>query len=174
MLKIFNKLILGLIYSLSLLTLLYVFVVQPFPINGESMKPTINDGDILLTYKLGYRFGNPKRGDIVVFKSPEKNQCTNNDKCDFIKRVIGLPGDSVIVNSGKVYLNGILFEEPYAFKDQKGVKEVIVEDNKYYLMGDNRSVSFDSRDYGVVDKKDIIGNAVIRIWPINKIALLKK
>ncbi len=141
------------------------------------MHPTFKDKEYLLTEKVSYRFNEPKRGDIVVFKAPP------DDKEEFIKRIIGLPGDQVMVKGGKVYVNGkILGESSYLASDIVTIageylaegNPVTVKENEYILMGDNRPHSFDSRNFGPIRKTKIVGRAWFRYWPISEVSVVKK
>jgi len=174
MFKVLGKIVLGLIYIVTVLVLLYVFVVQPNPIDGNSMMPTFENGEVLLTYKLGYKLGSPKQGDIAVFHAPADAHCPSDEKCDFVKRVIGLPGDSVMIRSGKVYVNGLLLEEEYIVGGLNSAKEITIPSGQYYVLGDNRPGSVDSRKYGFVDGQDFIGKAIFVIWPISNFRAIEK
>jgi signal peptidase I len=142
------------------------FFIQAFRIPSESMVPTLLAGDHLLVEKITYRFREPRRGEVIVFKFP-----LDKDK-DYIKRVIGLPGDIVEIRNKVVYLNGKPLKEPYTIHIDPNVipKElsprdffgpVKVPENSFFVMGDNRDNSFDSRFWGFVPKKDVIGKALI-------------
>jgi signal peptidase I len=149
---------------------LYIFVVQPHEVSGHSMDPTFNDHDFLLSNLLAVRFKDLKNGDIVVFKSP-----IEADKL-YIKRIIGMPGDRVKVQDGKVYLNGAMLDEsPYLKSDvmtyggasmQDGI-EYVVPEGTVVVMGDNRPNSSDSRAWGFLDEQKLIGKSSIRMWPVN-------
>lgn len=135
-------------------------------VENISMQPTLNEGELLVVYKLAYRFGEPHRGDIIVFhhnrQPPE----------DYIKRVIGLPGDRVRVEGGQVYVNDIPLIEPYLAEPPaySGVWEV--PPNSLFVLGDNRNRSSDSRIWGFVPMSDVVGRAVLIYWPPGKIRLL--
>lgn len=141
------------------------FLVQPFLVSGASMEPNFDDGNYLLVDEITYRFRDPQRGEVIVFRYP-KNRSTY-----FIKRIIGLPNDEITLRNGIVYVNGELFEEDYLSealrsKDNLSVK---LKKDEYFLVGDNRSHSFDSRNWGPVKRGDIIGLARIRVFPFNEI-----
>lgn len=144
------------------------------------MKPNFHDGEYILTDKISYRFGEPKRGDVIIFTSP-----TDQD-VDFIKRIIGLPGEKVTISDGKVTIknnehkDGFVLQEPYETlgptaggKEAPQNTEVQVGENEYFVLGDNRLESFDSRSWGNLPKKNIIGKAWLRYWPLNKIGFVK-
>ncbi len=169
----------SIVLALSVFVLLYLFVVQPNEVNGNSMVPNFQNRERILTDKLSYQFGEPKRGDVVVFKAPASEPCSENE-CEYIKRIIGIPGDRVMVSGGQVYLNGELLKqdflpadfvtEPGAFS-QEGV-EVEVPEDSYLVFGDNRSHSRDGREFGPISRKLILGKAFFRYWPLDVIGLL--
>lgn len=145
------------------------FVAEARYIPSGSMLPTLEINDRLIIDKLGYRFKDPQRGDIVVF-SPTPALQQENFKDAFIKRVIGLPGDTVEVKGGKVYVNDELLTEQY-IKEQPNYDygPVVVPENQYLVLGDNRNNSYDSHYWGFVPRENIIGQAVIRFFPFNRI-----
>lgn len=156
------------IFAVSIFLFIYLLVAQPHKIKGESMMPNFSDGEFLLTNKLSYRLGEPHRGDVVVFEPPGESQ-------DFIKRVIGLPGEEVMVKGGGVYINGQeLFEEYLEPGEmtrsgrfaQEGVPLNIPTDS-YFVLGDNRNNSLDSRAFGFAGISKITGKAWIVYWPIS-------
>lgn len=155
---------------------IYIFLFRPFEVKGESMYPNFQDKEYVLTNLISLRFNNPKLGEVVVFKSP------NDNEKDFIKRVIGAPGDTVMVKNGNVYLNGnILDESAYLKPDVRTtggafLKEdspVTVPEENYFVMGDNRMYSSDSREWGFVKKDLLIGRSFLVYWPINQMQLVK-
>lgn len=155
------------------LTFLFVqFVGQRTHVNGDSMNATLEDGDNLIVDKLSYRFTDPKRFDIVVF--PYQYQ----EKTYYIKRIIGMPGETVQVIDGMVYIDGEMLDETYGkeIMQYAGVASdpVTLEEDEYFVLGDNRNNSSDSRDpsVGNIKESQIIGKAFIRIWPLNKIGIL--
>lgn len=162
------------VVALSIFVVIYLFFVQPHEIKGNSMEPNFHDSEYILTDKISYKFGEAKRGDVVIFKAPV------NQEVDYIKRVIGLPGDRVKVQKGYVYVNGKQIEEPY-LKDltsilpgssmQEGV-EITVPENHLFAMGDNRPHSSDSRSFGPVANNLIIGKALFRYWPVTEFGLV--
>ncbi|MCD7836329.1 MAG: signal peptidase I [Lachnospiraceae bacterium] len=167
------------VYLLLVLGITYLvitFVGQRTEVEGESMETTLQDGDNLIVDKISYRFSDPKRFDIIVF--PFKYQ-TNTY---YIKRIIGLPGETVSIDEdGSIYIDGELLEESYGREviapDMLGnvTYPVTLGEDEYFVMGDNRNNSTDSRMevVGNVRRSDIIGRAWIRIWPLNKIGILK-
>ncbi len=145
------------------------FVVEAFYIPSESMVPTLEVGDRVLANKFIYRFTEPERGDIVVFRSVEGGEE------DLIKRVVGIPGDKISVKNGTLFLNGEPQKEPYvntSFPDRSFASPKKVPQNHVFVMGDNRANSRDSRFFGPVPEKNIEGEAFIRFWPPNRLGLL--
>jgi len=142
------------------------FLFQPFIVKGESMVPSFQNGDYLIVDEISYRFSEPERGDVVVFKYPK------DESQRFIKRVIGLPGETVTVQNGEVTItkNGkdTVLNESYLPDNLKtyGDVETVIGENEYFVMGDNRQYSYDSRSWGVVPRKDIIGKVFLRILPV--------
>ena len=141
------------------------YLFSPIRVSGESMVPTLKDGDIMILNKIGYSINGLNRFDIVVVKYQNEQ---------IIKRVIGLPGDYVEYKDNKLYINNELVDEPYERKDTEDfIMEMIGEhkipDNKYLVLGDNRPISKDSRIIGLIDKKDIKGYTSIILFPFNRI-----
>lgn len=159
----------------SVFMVLYAFVIQPNQVSGSSMYPTFKDKEYLLSYLLDVRFDNYKRGDVVVFHSPVETEKL------YIKRVIALPGDRVMIQGGSVYLNGEKLDESlYLSPDVQtyggtsipdGV-ERIVPDGSIVVMGDNRPYSSDSREWGFLDKSEVVGRSIIRIFPFTEFHII--
>lgn len=145
---------------------LRAFVMEGFEIEGSSMEPTLADNERLFVLKFIYRFDDVERGDVVVFLYPE------DVSRRFIKRVIGLPGDTVEVRNGKVRVNGRVLQETYVDKHyirpNENIQKETVPEHCYYVLGDHRSVSSDSRNGWFVPRENIIGKAVLRFWPVTK------
>ena len=147
------------------------YVARSFIIPSSSMVPTLKPGDVILVEKVSYRFFPIKRGDIVVFHPPIPNETRF-----FVKRVIGLPGDTVEVHDGYVYINGYKLDEPYiASKPQYEYGPVEVPDGMYFLLGDNRNNSYDSHawDYPFVSRKLIEGRVFLRVFPLSRITIFR-
>ena len=145
------------------------FVAEARYIPSESMTPTLQVNDRLIIDKISYNFRQPQRGDIVVF-SPTETLKQQNFKDAFIKRVIGLPGEIVEVKGGRVYVNGQALREQYIEEEPEySYGPVTVPDNNYLVLGDNRNNSYDSHSWGFVPRKNIIGKAVVRFWPPNRV-----
>jgi signal peptidase I len=142
--------------------LIVLFLYQPVKVEGTSMLPRLEDRDRLFINKFVYHFESIHRGDVVVFhypRDPEKS---------YIKRVIALPGDRLRIDRGAVYVNGKKIPEPYVpdeFRDTKSMPEIFIADEEYFMMGDHRSISSDSREFGPVDRDLIYGKAVFVYWP---------
>lgn len=165
-----------LLLAAAVFLVIYVFLFRPFQVNGNSMYPNYSNNEYILTSIIGLRFENPKLGDVIVFKAP-----LDPDK-DYIKRVIGTPGDKVFIKNGSVYLNGkMLNESSYldsSIKTYEGTflkenQEVVVSKEEYFVLGDNRPYSSDSREWGFVSKKDIIGESFFVYWPVKAIGVIK-
>ena len=148
------------------------FVGQRTEVSGSSMETTLSDKDQLIVDKMTYRFRDPKRYDIVVF--PYQYQ----DNTYYIKRIIGLPGETVQILSGMVYIDGMRLDEHYGneMMENPGIAEepLTLEENEYFVLGDNRNNSSDSRasDVGLIHRKDLIGRAWIRVWPLSQIGVI--
>lgn len=163
------------VIALAIFVVIYLFLFQPHQVKGSSMFPNFSDGEYILTDKISYRFSKPNRGDVVVFKSPQ------NREIDFIKRIIGLPNDSVMVNGGFVFVNGKKLDESFYLPTDyitnpgsflRDEKTVVVPEENYFVFGDNRNHSSDGREWGFVPKSDIIGKAWLRYWPIKNFGLV--
>lgn len=154
--------------ALALLIFLAVhFTVQNYQIDGPSMQNTLQNNQYVLVNKTAYIFHAPERGDIIVFHQP------NQPNRDLIKRVIGLPGDKIMINSTDIWVNGVKLQEPYVFEQgNPNTTPLIVPPNTYFVLGDHRKVSEDSRYFGPVPKDDIVGKAVLIDWPISQWQIL--
>ncbi len=142
--------------------LLITYVVQAFKVQGTSMSPELLDGERILVNKFVYRVADIERGDVVVFWYPE------DPKLSFIKRVIALPGETIEIRRGVVFVDGTLLEEPYvasANEDHRSYGPTLVRPGHYFVLGDNRGGSNDSRSWGLVPERYIYGKAFLRIWP---------
>ena len=149
--------------------------IKPTLVSGDSMLPTLHENEYLIINKIGYKIGEPKNGDVIVFKSDlEKNDGTTKD---LVKRIIGVAGDKVVIKDGKVYLNDKLLDETYLSEgmDTTGDVDIVVPEGKLFVLGDNREVSLDSRyeQVGLVDVNDVEGKVLVRLYPFNDISLIK-
>jgi signal peptidase I len=162
-----------------------LFVAQPFVVVGTSMQPTFESNDYLIVDELSYHFEAPKRGDVVVFKYD--NTYGTSDTSDaqggedgskfFIKRIIGLPGETIDIHNGKVTIinkanpNGFVLNEPYEKEAPTNSMTVTLDNSHYFVMGDNREVSFDSRSWGPMPASKLVGKVFLRLLPFSKLGL---
>ena len=165
----FNDVLESVLIAVVLAFLIRMFVFQPFYIPSSSMEPTLMPNDRIIVNKFIYRFREPARGDVIVFKYPLDPQR------DFIKRLIGLPGETVEIKNSVLYINGAEVEESYLpessfFNDYGPIK---VEAGHYFMMGDNRNNSEDSRVWGLLPKENIVGKAILVYWPIPRMYVIK-
>lgn len=174
---VFWEFIEAIVFALAIFVVVYWFLAQPNQVRGQSMFPVFHDGEYIITDKVTFKTRKPERGEVVIFKSPQSAEI------DFIKRIIGLPGDKVKIKSGKVYVNGQELEESNyldssvytgaeSFLSEN--QEIVVPDGKYFVLGDNRPNSSDSRDFGPIGMDTFIGRVFFRYWPIDKIGLISK
>jgi signal peptidase I len=159
-------------FSVLLAIILIVFIYQPVKVEGTSMMPALVNDERIFINKFTYRFGsgNIDRGDLVVFFFPLDRSKS------YIKRVIGLPGDTVQIDRGTVFVNGEALDEPYVpdeFRDRQSLPAATVPADNYFVLGDHRSSSNDSRAWGTVGRRDIYGKAVFVYWPLDKMGRLK-
>ena len=160
--------ILGALKFGALGLVLYGLVFNFSVVRGSSMSPGIHDGDRILVNHLSYLLQSVHRGDIVVLRYPL------DPRLDYIKRVIGLPGDIVRIHGGAVSVNGEVLEEPYISEpDRRGDTLVHVESDHYFVMGDNRPHSSDSREFGLVPRENLVGKVDVCIWPPARVGLLE-
>lgn len=160
------------VISLAIIIPIRYYLVQPFFVKGQSMEPNFEDKDYILVDKLSYRFDSPQRGDVIIFRYPE------NPRDYFIKRIIGLPGETVEIRVGQIIIynkrhpDGFVLEEglylPDEIRTDKGELKKL-DDNEYYVLGDNRPHSSDSRVWGPLNKTFISGRAWVRLWPLDRI-----
>lgn len=170
----FLDLVETIVIGFTLFLVVYLFFAQPHQVNGQSMVPNFQNGEYLLTDKISYRFGDPKRGDVIVFHAPDSANCPEGTGCDFIKRVIALPGETVEVKDNAIYVNGTKLEEDYipdTFIIQAGAytqgRVVMLGEDEYFVSGDNRPYSSDSRAWGPLPKENIVGRAFFAYWPLS-------
>lgn len=158
----------------SLFIVVYLFIMQPNQVKGASMEPTFINGDYIFTSRITYKFKPFERGDVVVFKSPK------NPDIEYIKRIIGLPGDKVMVKESEVYVNGRKLTEKYISEktnlwdggySKEGIATTVPQ-GYLFVMGDNRPRSSDSREFGPVTKESMIGQVFYRYFPQNKMGVI--
>ncbi len=159
-----------LIEDVLLAVVLYIaidFCIGRFRVENVSMETTFTEGEIVMVNKLNYKFSEPRRGDVVIFHAP-----TEPGK-DYIKRMIGLPGDHIEIKDSKLYINGEEIEEPWLHEAIEYEGEWDVPEGEYFVLGDNRNHSSDSHIWGCVPRANLIGNAFFRYWPLNHIGVIK-
>jgi signal peptidase I len=159
-----------LIVSLAISAFIIVFIYQPVKVEGTSMMPSLEDQERIFVNKFVYRLEPISRGDIVVFRYPR------DPTKSYIKRVIGVAGDRIRIDSGQVYVNGEALEEDYvppAYTDSRSYSETVVPPDSYFVLGDHRSMSNDSRDFGPVNQSYIYGKAVFGYWPVDKLGRVR-
>jgi signal peptidase I len=158
--------------SLIIAALVILFIYQPVQVEGTSMMPSLVDQERIFISKFPYKLGIERieRGDTVVFWFP------SDPAKSYIKRVIGVPGDRVSIEDGIVYVNGRRIEESYVpveYRDRQSLREVMVTEDSYFVLGDHRSSSSDSRNWGLVPRRNIYGRAVFVYWPPERIGLVR-
>ena len=159
-----------LVVSVAISAFIIIFLYQPVRVEGTSMLPMLEDQDRLFINKIAYRVGDIHQGDVVVFQYPRDHTKS------YIKRVIGLPGDDIRIEHGRVYVNGVQLKEAYVpnrFTDDRSQPEMVLPANKYFVMGDHRSISSDSRDFGPVDRELIYGKAAFVYWPMEQVGVVR-
>jgi signal peptidase I len=157
------------VFSLTVSIFIITFLYQPVKVEGTSMLPRLEDQDRLFINKFAYHFERIERGDVVVFYYPRDPQKS------YIKRVIALPGDDLRIDDGRVYVNGELLVERYVplqYRDARSLDEVTVPPDDYFVMGDHRSISSDSRDFGPVERDLIYGKATFIYWPADSVGMV--
>jgi signal peptidase I len=155
---------------LAISAFIIIFIYQPVKVEGTSMMPLLDDQERIFVNKFVYRLEPIERGDVVVFRYPR------DPSKSYIKRVIGVAGDRIRIDGGQVYVNGEELDEDYvppAYTDARSAKEFVVPPHAYYVLGDHRSMSQDSRDFGPVDQSLIYGKAVFGYWPMDKLGRVR-
>lgn len=156
--------------SLIVSAFIIIFLYQPVKVEGTSMLPGLEDQERIFINKFVYHFGPVERGDIVVFHYPR------DPNKSYIKRVIGVAGDRVRIDDGRVFVNGRMLAEPYVpeeYSDLRSYPEIRIPPHSYFLLGDHRTSSQDSRDFGAVDQRYIYGKAVFVYWPMDRLGKLR-
>ena len=159
-----------LLFALLVIFFIVIFLYQPVKVEGGSMEPGLEDQERIFINKLVYRWESISRGDIVVFRYPR------DPRKSFIKRVIALPGDRVRISYGHVYVNGKLLQEDYVpeeFLDTRSYPDTPIPEHSFFVLGDHRSMSNDSREFGPVPRSYIYGKAVFGYWPMEKLGVLR-
>lgn len=165
------------VLAFAIFMMVYLFLFQPHKVDGRSMYPNFHDREYILTDKISYRRFDPQRGDVIVFHAPPPYE-----NSDFIKRIIGLPGETILLKDNQIFINGSKLNEIYLPANlitseksflREGIPYPIPQDY-YFVMGDNRSFSSDSREWGPVAKKSIVGKAWVRYWPVDRIGLINQ
>jgi len=159
-----------LIISLAISAFIIIFLYQPVKVEGTSMMPSLDDQERIFVNKFVYRWEPIERGDIVVFRYPR------DPSKSYIKRVIGVAGDRIRIDAGQVFVNGAPIEEDYVpamYADERSYPETVVPPLSYFMLGDHRSMSNDSRDFGPVKEGYIYGKAVFGYWPMEKLGRLR-
>ncbi len=171
----FGKFIENVLYIIGAIifaAVIQAFLIRPFIVSGTSMDPVIKNGQYLIIDEVTYHFHGPERGDVVVFKAPPEPTKY------YIKRVIGLPGDTVKIKDGKITIinnihpEGFILDEPYLTHLSSDNGTFVVPQNNYFVMGDNRSGSYDSRAWGMLPVENIRGRAALRLLPVNSVSVL--
>ncbi len=159
-----------LVVSLVVSLIIILFLYQPVRVEGTSMLPRLEDQDRLFINKFAYQFEKIHRGDVVVFYYPHDHTKS------YIKRVIALPGDALSVDHGAVSVNGVVLREPYVperYQDDRSIPNQIIPAGEYFVMGDHRSISSDSRDFGPVPRDLIYGRAAFVYWPVDQAGVVR-
>ena len=170
--NIFTELLKFALVAVIIVVPVRLFIAQPFIVSGASMDPTFHNGQYLIVDEISYRFGEPERGDVIIFKYPK------DPSQYFIKRVIGLPGEMVRITSDGVSVtktdgSTVGLEEPYIVNEGNGGNLTVeLKPDQYFVMGDNRPESSDSRVWGVLPKENIVGRAFLRLLPIQNATIL--
>jgi signal peptidase I len=159
-----------LLVSLAISAFIIIFLYQPVKVEGTSMMPGLEDQERIFVNKFVYRWEPIQRGDIVVFRYPRDTSKS------YIKRVIGIAGDRIRIEGGQVYVNGEALDEDYVpsdYVDARSYDEIVVPTDSFFVLGDHRSMSNDSRDFGTVNERFIYGKAVFGYWPMEKLGRLR-
>src|SRR5438270_993329 len=167
---VFSVWLRDLIISLTISAFIIIFLYQPVKVEGTSMMPSLDDQERIFVNKCVYRLESIERGYIVVFHYPR------DPSKSYIKRVVGLEGDHIRIDGGRVLVNGKMLAEDYVpseYEDQRSYSEIVVPPHSYFVLGDHRSMSNDSRDFGPVNENYIYGKAVFGYWPVDKVGRLR-
>lgn len=170
------------VVALSIFLVIYLFFLQPHQVKGQSMFPNFHDGEYVLTDKVSYKAGSPQRGDVVVFHAPPAAGCVDGTGCDFIKRIIGVPGDTLAVKDSAFWINSVKLNEPYIPAENytkeaeftRNGREITLGPDEYFVVGDNRPHSHDSRAFGPINRNEIVGRAFFRYWPLERVEIIPR
>jgi len=165
-----------LVVAIVSVLLIKTFLIQPFLVNGDSMEPNFSNGNYLLVDEISYRLREPERGEVIVFRYPE------NRSVFYIKRIIGLPGETIEIKGGQVKIYNNDFPEGFTASEDyltdvtrtSGDLKVTLAEGDYFVMGDNRVYSFDSRKWGSLPEADIIGLVRFNLWPLNEARAIER
>jgi len=154
--------------------LIRYFLIQPFVVEGQSMEPNFHNSEYLIVEKVSYRFSEPKRGDVIIFKAP------SNPDLDYIKRIIALPGETIKITDNVIYVNGTAIKEKYIpsndltliNQDENSSLEKTLGPDEFFVLGDNREHSSDSREFGILDRSKIIGKVWVVVYPWNNLEII--
>src|SRR5688572_16974944 len=144
----------------SLMVVLHLFVIQVSVVKGHSMEPCLHDGDRLVVDRVSYSLGGIARGDVVVLRYPR------NQELDFVKRIVALPGDRVAMRGGVLFVNDVVADDHGCITDTQNLAEQVVPLDNYFVLGDNRPISCDSREFGLVAQELVKGKVRVRFWPL--------
>lgn len=170
--NIFTELLKFALVAVIIVVPVRLFIAQPFIVSGASMDPTFDTGQYLIVDEISYRFDEPERGEVIIFKYPK------DPSQYFIKRIIGLPGETVQVAQGDLVItkndgSTVTLDEPYVVNEGNGGNLIVIlKDNEYFVMGDNRPESSDSRMWGVLPRENIVGRALLRLLPLQSTTIL--
>lgn len=158
------------VLALGLAVGVRTYVLQTFFIPSGSMEPTLDVGNRILVLKIAYDFTSPAIGDVIVFKAPPTEHCGDPSVTDLVKRIVGLPGERIASRGNQILINGHVLRQdwPHYTLLLTPIRPQVIPANQYFVMGDNHPASCDSRDWGTVPSKDIIGKVVLKIWPLSQ------
>jgi len=178
--ELFLDVIETVVIAASIFLVVYLFFLQPHQVNGQSMMPNFKSGEYVLTDKVSYKLRDPQRGEVVVFHAPDGANCPKGTGCDFIKRILAVPGETIEVKNNSISINGEKLPESYIPEDYETKagpftmnRSVTLAAGEYMTIGDNRPYSSDSRAWGPVDKSAIVGRAFFRYWPPESIGFIQ-
>jgi signal peptidase I len=161
-----HRLVFDVLLGATFMIVVHLFVVQISIVKGHSMEPSLHDGDRLVVDRVTFSFGEVHRGDVVVLRYPR------NPTVDFVKRIVGLPGDLVSLRNGQLWVNGAMAPDDWTcIADRETTHDVAVPEGCYFVLGDNRPISCDSREFGLVPQDLLRGRVRARFWPLDRVAV---